>query len=277
MLLKEYRVLLPLEVSEYERGQLYAVAETSKNETGGGDGVEVIRQMPFTSDSLRPGETLRGTYTEKIYHTKSKAPWIFRKFLPDSAFALQEESWNAYPYIKTVITNPDYLGERFFITVTSMHLNDNGGTENALNLTEKELEQREVIILNIYDDDNLKPSEISDETNPRIFTSKRTGRGPLEEGWEKTTTPVMCCYKVVSLQIRIFGLQTIMERIMHQQYPRIFTKFNRETFCWIDNWYDMTMDDIRSLEDETKNELKERIADDEKRGIVCDVGEDVKV
>lgn len=38
---QEYRILLPLEVTEYQRGQLYAVAEVSKNETGGGDGVQV--------------------------------------------------------------------------------------------------------------------------------------------------------------------------------------------------------------------------------------------
>lgn len=32
---------MPLEVDEYYRGQLFAVSETSRNETGGGDGVLV--------------------------------------------------------------------------------------------------------------------------------------------------------------------------------------------------------------------------------------------
>uniref|UniRef100_A0AC34GC39 Uncharacterized protein n=1 Tax=Panagrolaimus sp. ES5 TaxID=591445 RepID=A0AC34GC39_9BILA len=40
MIVKEYRVLLPLEVEEYHRGQLFSIAEASKNETGGGEGVE---------------------------------------------------------------------------------------------------------------------------------------------------------------------------------------------------------------------------------------------
>lgn len=39
--LQEYRIILPLTLEEYNRAQLFAVAETSKNETGGGDGVEV--------------------------------------------------------------------------------------------------------------------------------------------------------------------------------------------------------------------------------------------
>ena len=35
------RIVLPLTVDEYQIGQLYSVAEASKHETGGGEGVEV--------------------------------------------------------------------------------------------------------------------------------------------------------------------------------------------------------------------------------------------
>lgn len=42
-----------------------------------------------------------------------------------------------------------------------------------------------------------------------------------------------------------------------QQEKRIFTNFHRQVFCWTDKWYGMTMDDIRRLEDETKDELDE--------------------
>lgn len=47
---------------QYQVGQLYAVAESSKNETGGGEGVEVIVNEPYEKD----GE--KGQYTHKIYH-----------------------------------------------------------------------------------------------------------------------------------------------------------------------------------------------------------------
>jgi hypothetical protein len=43
-------------------GQLYSVAEASKNETGGGEGVEVLVNEPYEKD----GE--KGQYTHKIYH-----------------------------------------------------------------------------------------------------------------------------------------------------------------------------------------------------------------
>ncbi|MDG2614606.1 hypothetical protein P7M57_23980, partial [Vibrio parahaemolyticus] len=69
VLLKEYRVILPVSVDEYQVGQLYSVAEASKNETGGGEGVEVLVNEPYEKDD---GE--KGQYTHKIYHLQSKVP-----------------------------------------------------------------------------------------------------------------------------------------------------------------------------------------------------------
>lgn len=50
---------------QYQVGQLYAVAEASKNETGGGEGVEVKVNEPYEKD----GE--KGQYTHKVYHLDS--------------------------------------------------------------------------------------------------------------------------------------------------------------------------------------------------------------
>ena len=47
MIIKEYRVTLPMTVEEYQVAQLFSVAEASKNETGGGEGVEVIKNEPY--------------------------------------------------------------------------------------------------------------------------------------------------------------------------------------------------------------------------------------
>lgn len=50
--------------SQYQVGQLFSVAEASKNETGGGEGIEVLKNEPYEKD----GE--KGQYTHKIYHLK---------------------------------------------------------------------------------------------------------------------------------------------------------------------------------------------------------------
>ena len=52
--------------------QLYAVAEASKNETGGGEGVEVLKNEPYDNVPLLNGKFTKGQYTYKIYHLASK-------------------------------------------------------------------------------------------------------------------------------------------------------------------------------------------------------------
>lgn len=44
-------------------GQLYSVAQASKNETGGGEGVEVVKNEPFEDEKMGKGQ-----FTHKIYH-----------------------------------------------------------------------------------------------------------------------------------------------------------------------------------------------------------------
>jgi hypothetical protein len=37
-------------------------------------------------------------------------------------------------------------------------------------------------------------------------------------------------------------------------------------WCWTDEWFGMSIDDIRQLEIDTKKELEDRINDNQKRG-----------
>ena len=48
-----------------------------------------------------------------------------------------------------------------------------------------------------------------------------------------------------------------------QTEKRLFTNFHRQVFCWTDKWYGMTMEDIRALEDKTKEELEKKRAEGE--------------
>lgn len=41
-------------------------------------------------------------------------------------------------------------------------------------------------------------------------------------------------------------------------------------FCWIDGWYGLTMDDIRAIEDRTKEELDKQRQVGEVRGMRAD-------
>lgn len=53
---------------QYQIGQLYSVSEASKNETGGGEGIEVIKNEPFDNVPLLDGKFTTGQFTHKIFH-----------------------------------------------------------------------------------------------------------------------------------------------------------------------------------------------------------------
>ncbi len=58
------------------------MAEASKNETGGGEGIEVLKNEPYEKEG---GE--KGQYTHKIYHLKRQVFEIntaFNKVSPDN-------------------------------------------------------------------------------------------------------------------------------------------------------------------------------------------------
>ncbi|CAH0548655.1 unnamed protein product [Brassicogethes aeneus] len=267
MLIKEFRVTLPLTVEEYQVAQLFSVAEASKDNTGGGEGIEVLKNEPFTDFPLLGGKYNSGQYTYKIYHLASKVPSFIRLLAPKGSLEIHEEAWNAYPYCKTVITNPGYMKENFVICIESMHIPDKGDQENVHELSAEKLKQREVVYIDIANDP-VTNNDYKEDEDPKKFKSEKTGRGPLvTQNWRDDVKPVMTCYKLVTVEFKWFGLQNRIETFIQKSERRLFTNFHRQVFCWMDRWHGMTMDDIRRLEDKTKEELEALRKKGEVRGM----------
>ena len=73
VLLTEFRITMPMTVEEYQVGMLHSVAAASREETGGGEGVEVLNNEPYSNHPLLQGDRFaQGQYTHKIYHLESK-------------------------------------------------------------------------------------------------------------------------------------------------------------------------------------------------------------
>jgi len=282
VLITEYRVVMPMTVAEYQVAQLWSVAEASKNETGGGEGVEVLNNEPFDLNNpdmkpeMKPKNILlddtytKGQYTYKIYHLKSRLPRIISAMVKDERkLDIYEEAWNAFPYCRTIITNPHYMKDGFSIKIESLHLNDNGNTENAHNLPPELLAKRKVVTIDIANDP-VRSVDYKEEWDPSKFHSEKTGRGPLGEDWINNTTPVMTCYKLVTGNFVWKFIGDSVENIIMNQEKKIFTNFHRQVFCWTDNWSGLTMDDIRRIEDKTKEELDKQITSGEIRGTKAD-------
>lgn len=252
--------MLPFSPEEYHVGQLYCVAEASKNETGGGDGVEVLINEPFDN------EHGQGQYTEKIYHLQGKVPRFIRAIAPKGSLLVYEKAWNSFPYIKTVITN-GYMQDSFHLSITSMHVeNDLGDLENVHNLSPEQLAKREVVKIDIVND-QVDARDYKPEFDPSKVRAEKAGRGPLQKDWKETSKPIMCAYKLVECEFKWWGLQTKVESMIMKAERRVFTNFHRQVFCWLDQWYGLTMDDIRRIEDETRQALDEQRTKGELRGM----------
>lgn len=102
---------------QYQVAQLFSVAEASKDNTGGGEGIEVLKNEPFTNYNLLGGKYNAGQYTYKIYHLASKVPAFIRLLAPKGSLEIHEEAWNAYPYCKTVISVSIYSDSSYLLYI----------------------------------------------------------------------------------------------------------------------------------------------------------------
>lgn len=270
-----FKIPLPLTTDEYKIAQLWSVAETSRKETGGGSGVEVLENRPC-EEKLPDGTLASGYYTKKIYHTKDKVPGWVRKiaegFFGQDALDLQEEAWNLFPYCRTIITHPKFVS--FEIVIESMHLDDRGNNDAPDNLC----------ISNYLNDNNGKPISYSSVTkefiniaedkdladeDPTQVCSVKAGRGPIPpmgNWWETFPDPMMCCYKLVRFKCKILMVQSRVENYFIAEEHKLFKRLHKQLYCWMDQWYGKTMEEIRELETAVAAELKEELYKGEARG-----------
>lgn len=86
---------------------------------------------------------------------------------------------------------------------------------------------REVVNIDIANDP-VSSADYKENEDPSKFKSVKTGRGPLTgPNWKSSVSPVMTCYKLVTVEFKWFGLQTRVESFIQKQERRLFTNFHR--------------------------------------------------
>ena len=186
----------------------------------------------------------------------SHLPGWFKSLLPTSALIVEEKSWNAYPYTKSVFSCP--FVEKFSLEIETYYTPDGGKMENVFNLTvvkflilyfltffycqDSELKNRVVELIDVVKNRDQK---YIPEEDPTIFVSEKTGRGPLSSNWiqeyydgcevskvdnkyaEYTFSiqvqpmpSIMCAYKLCKVEFRYWGMQSKIERFIHDMALR---------------------------------------------------------
>ncbi|XP_021934128.1 protein retinal degeneration B isoform X3 [Zootermopsis nevadensis] len=267
MLIKEYHIPLPLTVEEYRIAQLYMISKKSREESkGAGSGVEILVNEPYDDG---PGG--QGQYTHKIYHVGSHLPGWFKSLLPKSALTVEEEAWNAYPYTKTRYTCP--FVEKFSLEIETYYHADDGHQENVFGLSGSDLRNRVIDLIDVVKD-QLYGADYVREEDPKVYVSQKTDRGPLADTWledywneckgQEMPLPngksIMCAYKLCRVEFRYWGMQTKLEKFIHDVALRkTMLRAHRQAWAWQDEWHGLSMDDIRQIERQTQEALKKKM------------------
>jgi len=251
MLVKEYRICMPITVEEYKIGQLYMIAKHSHEQSQKGEGVEVIENRPHEDP-----EHGKGQFTEKRIYIGSKLPYWIRKMVP-KIFYVTEKAWNYYPF--TITEYSCSFMSSFSVNILTKYENNNGSTENCLNQSKEVLETRVVDHVDIALD-QCAPHHFKEEEDLLKFKSNKTSRGPLCEGWREDTQPIMCSYKLVDVRFELMSLlQSRIEEFVHKAVREILLVGHRQAFAWIDEWFGMTLEDVRDYETRMQQETNEKV------------------
>ncbi|XP_042164180.1 cytoplasmic phosphatidylinositol transfer protein 1b isoform X1 [Oncorhynchus tshawytscha] len=249
MLMKEYRICMPLTVEEYKIGQLYMISKHSNEQSGGGEGVEVVRNQPDT----HPQHGL-GQLTEKRIYLNSKLPSWVSVFVP-RVFYVTEKAWNFYPY--TITEYSVSFLPKFSIRIETRFENNNGDNNNVFGdrPTPAESVSHLDILIDPIPDKHYKETE-----DLSSWVSEKTGRGPLVEGWRKDSIPIMCSYKRVQCSFEVYGFQGKTEDFIHRNIQDILLVGHRQAVAWTDEWHGMSLEDVREYErqiqEQTNSKLK---------------------
>nr|XP_061778850.1 cytoplasmic phosphatidylinositol transfer protein 1-like [Nerophis lumbriciformis] len=249
MLLKEYRICMPLTVEEYRVGQLYMISKHSHEQSDRGEGVEVVQNEPYEDPNHGQGQ-----FTEKRLYLNSKLPSWARAVVP-KIFYVTEKAWNYYPYTVTEYTC-SFL-PKFSIHIETKYEDNKGSNDNIFH-SELQDQEREVCFVDIAYDD-LPERHYKEAEDLRYFKSEKTSRGLLQEGWIDTQNPIMCSYKLVTVKFEVWGLQTRVEQFVHKVIRDILLLGHRQAFAWVDEWIDMSLDDVRDYEKKMHEETNVKV------------------
>ncbi|XP_026063237.1 cytoplasmic phosphatidylinositol transfer protein 1 isoform X1 [Carassius auratus] len=249
MLLKEYRICMPLTVEEYRIGQLYMISKHSNEQSERGEGVEVVQNEPYEDPNYGPGQ-----FTEKRIYLSNKLPSWAKAVVP-KIFYVTEKAWNYYPYTITEYTC-SFL-PKFSIHVETKYEDNKGISDNIFD-TEPRDEETEVCFIDIAYDE-IPERYYKESEDPRYFKSEKTSRGLLQEGWRDTQDPIMCSYKLVTVKFEVWGLQTRVEQFVHKVVRDVLLLGHRQAFAWVDEWIDMTMEEVREYERATQEATNKKL------------------
>ena len=131
----------------------------------------------------------------------------------------------------------------------------------CLDISEELLENRIVDFVDIVNDPVSEHRYKSSEDLTKV-QSKNTGRGPLSSDWLEGAEPVMTSYKSVSVKLDLWGFQSRLEDYVHKSIREVLLVGHRQAVAWLDDWYGMSIEEVRQFESRMQQETNQRLLQD---------------
>lgn len=253
MLLIEYRIKLPISIDQYQIAHLHTTMDMSKEHTRLDEGVEVMENTPCDHACLPQQKPGSRKEVAKVQRTSK------RYYVPDSITSvvglnkvvLRESSFNKFPNFRTIVAvesaGDAVINGEFTIDTVCRKGDDVVNKDNVFRLPQGVLDKRAVVDVDIVAD--VLPADLvnADEDPKKVLG--------LADGWQGSLIPrlSMVVYKLVSVKSRDPVNALVMDNL-----NKIFNVFHRKLVCSQDRWKGLNMEDIRTMEEETKDLLDKK-------------------
>lgn len=260
MRIVEYRIFIPFAFNQCYRASAYSVTRRTRDETGNGDGFEVLQQRDYEEDG-NPGH-----YVERVLHFKHYVPSFIKWAIPEKYAHVHEDNNNAFPHTVTTFDIPG-MGKDMILHTETRHVVYTPGMEipnNLIGLNEEELAEREVFYLDLLNGPKSDKKEFdlhgfSNEEagiHELVGPTKRVDDQQVPEWVEHYNGNVTMIVKVVKFLFRWKGMQTVVENIVARSvFYNVYLDSHRAMVKWSTIWDKMTIEDIRAMEKDVQNEL----------------------
>jgi hypothetical protein len=262
MRLVEYRIFVPFRWDQCRIASAYSVNRRTREETGGGDGFEILESGDFEEDG-NPGH-----YVHRMIHCKAKVPGFVRWAVPNKYAHILEVNRNAFPHTITVFRmQPD--AEFFLLHTETRHVVYEQGMElpeNLIGLSEEDLRIREIVYLDL-----LNGSGKKEEFDLHGFSCEEAGIGELvapnrtnndieiPEWVGNYTGAITLVVKVVKFKFQWRGIQTAIEALIAKNiFYSTYLDTHRAMVKWSPIWSGMTLEEVWQMENRIREELAQQ-------------------
>ncbi|CDR71607.1 hypothetical protein, conserved [Babesia bigemina] len=190
---------------------------------------------------------------KRFYFGKSLPSWL-QSLLGRELTIVSEHSWSVFPYTMTSYSNKKLTFEFCFESITNEGLEPQ---ENALNLNDKDLSRRKVIVLDITE---FKKCKLYDsQFDVTVKESQHTDALPMKPGWWKQPGSVgVIAHKVLKVDIPYFGfLSSRVENYLVNYLQDKLMLYVCTAMCSIDEWYNADIKYLRMKEQECYDVLNQ--------------------